>query len=57
LLGRVVYELMLEMKSTPMDLINAYIGLPVRSIQYRKEPAGLYIVIIVYSDAKSSLER
>jgi len=26
-----MYELMLEMKSTLMDLINAYIGLPVKS--------------------------
>jgi hypothetical protein len=53
----VVYELMLEMKNTLMDLINSYIDLPVKSIEYRKGPTGLYIVVTVDSDAKSSLER
>ena len=40
-----------------LKLINAYIGLPVKSIEYRKGPTGLYIVVTVDSDAKSSLER
>jgi len=52
----VVYELKLKMKSTLMDLISAYIGLSVKSIEYRKGSTGLYI-ITVDSNAKSSLER
>ena len=48
---------MLGMKSTLMDLINAYIGLPVKSIEYRRGPTGLYIVVTVDSDARSVLER
>jgi len=31
--------------------------LSVKSIKYRKGPTGLYIVVTVDSDAKSSLER
>jgi hypothetical protein len=44
-------------RSTLIDAIRVYTGLPVKSIEYRKGPTGLYIVVTVDSDAKSSLER
>jgi len=44
-------------KSTLIDAISVYTGLPVKSIEYHKGPMGLYIVVTVNSDAKCLLER
>jgi hypothetical protein len=56
-LEKVVYELMTGVRSTLIDAIRVYAGLPVKSIEYHKGPMGLYIVVTVVSDASSVLER
>jgi len=47
---------MTGVRSTLIDAIRVYIGLPVKSIEYYKGPMGLYIVVTVVSDARSVLE-
>jgi len=56
-LEKVVYELMTGVRSTLIDAIRVYTGLPVKSIEYHKGSMGLYIVVNVDSDASSVLER
>ena len=51
-----VYELIPGIRSTLMDAISVYMGLPVKSVEYREGPTGLYIVVTVDSDARSVLE-
>jgi hypothetical protein len=46
-----------RVRSTLIDAIKIYTGLPVKSIEYHKGPTGLYIVVTVDSNAKSVLER
>jgi len=52
----VVYELMPGVRSTLIDAIRVYTGLPVKSIEYHKGPMDLYIVVTVDSDANCLLE-
>jgi hypothetical protein len=44
-------------RSTLIGAVSAYTGLPVKSIEYREEPAGLYTVATLNGGAKSVLER
>jgi hypothetical protein len=46
-----------RVRSTLIDAIRVYTGLPVKSIEYHKGSTGLYIILTVDSDAKSVLER
>ena len=48
---------MTGVRSTLIDAIRVYTGLPVKSIEYHKGPMGLYIVVTLDSDARSALER
>jgi hypothetical protein len=48
---------MTGVRSTLIDAIRVYTGLPVMSIEYHKGPMGLYIVITIDSDASNVVEQ